>query len=55
MIAKYTQDDLRILGDFVTSGRVTPVIERSYQLVEVPEAIRRIGSGHAKGKLVVAI
>jgi NADPH:quinone reductase-like Zn-dependent oxidoreductase len=55
MIAKYTQDDLRILGEFVTSGRVTPVIERSYQLVEVPEAIRRIGSGHAKGKLVVAI
>jgi hypothetical protein len=31
------------------------VIERSYQLAEVPEAIRRIGSGHAKGKLVVAI
>ena len=49
------QDDLRFLGQLVVSGQVTPVIEQSYQLAEVPEAIRRIGNGHAKGKLVVAI
>lgn len=55
MIAKYKQDDLRFLGELVTAGKVTPVIEQSYQLSEVPEAIRRIGTGHAKGKLVVAI
>jgi NADPH:quinone reductase-like Zn-dependent oxidoreductase len=55
MIAKYNQDDLQFLGQLVTDGKVTPVIEQSYQLSEVPEAIRRVGTGHAKGKLVVTI
>ena len=47
----------RSLSDcrLVTAGKVTPVIEQSYQLFEVPEAIRRVGTGHAKGKLVITV
>jgi NADPH:quinone reductase-like Zn-dependent oxidoreductase len=55
MIARYNQDDLRFLAELVTTGKVKPVIEQSYPLSAAPEAIRRLGTGHAKGKLVIAI
>ena len=44
-----------MLKDLVEAGKVRPVIERCYQLSEVPEAIRHLETGHASGKLVVAI
>jgi NADPH:quinone reductase-like Zn-dependent oxidoreductase len=44
-----------VLKDLVETGKVRPVIERCYQLNEVPEAIRHLETGHASGKLVVAI
>ena len=44
-----------VLKKLVESGKVTPVIERRYQLSEVPEALRYQGEGHAQGKLVIVI
>jgi NADPH:quinone reductase-like Zn-dependent oxidoreductase len=44
-----------VLKDLVEAGKVRPVIERCYQLSEVPAAIRYLETGHASGKLVVAI
>jgi NADPH:quinone reductase-like Zn-dependent oxidoreductase len=46
------------LADLVTlfeDGKVLPVIDRSYPISEVPEAIRYLGDGHTKGKLVITM
>jgi NADPH:quinone reductase-like Zn-dependent oxidoreductase len=45
--------DLAYLGSLVATGAVTPVIERTYRLAEVPDALRHLAAGHAAGKLVV--
>ena len=37
------------------AGRVTPVIDRSYALSAVPEAIRYLEDGHARGKVVISL
>ncbi len=54
-ITRHTRDDLMVLKELVESGKVTPVVERRYQLSEVPEALRYQGEGHARGKLVIVI
>jgi hypothetical protein len=38
--AKVNQEDLRTVGELIEAGKVTPVIDRSYPLVETPEALR---------------
>ncbi len=56
MLAKLTKEDLEILGELMAAGKVTPVIDRSYRgLSEVPEAIRYLEEGHARGKVVVSL
>jgi NADPH:quinone reductase-like Zn-dependent oxidoreductase len=55
LLAKPSASDLLVLKDLVETGKVRPVIERCYQLSEVPEAIRYLETGHASGKLVVTI
>ena len=55
LLARPNRSDLLALKDLVEGGKVRPVIERCYQLSEVPEAIRHLETGHASGKLVVAI
>ena len=55
MIAKETQEDLRALTDLIESGRVTPVVGRTYALPDAAEAIRELERGHARGKLVVIV
>ncbi len=52
---KRSQEDLAILRDLLQTGKVTPVIDRSYRLSEVPEAIRYLEGGHARGKVVVTL
>ena len=47
------QEDLAYLGDLMQAGKMTPVIDRRYQLSEVPEAIDYSEEGHVRGKLVV--
>ncbi|MCX5380798.1 NAD(P)-dependent alcohol dehydrogenase [Streptomyces sp. NBC_00091] len=46
-------DDLRDLTGFIESGALTPAVDRAYPLAEVPEAIRRLRAGHARGKIVI--
>lgn len=55
MLARNNLDDLTLLAELVDSGAVIPQIERTYPLAEVPEAMRYLGEGHARGKLVVVI
>jgi NADPH:quinone reductase-like Zn-dependent oxidoreductase len=54
-IAKFNQPDLAVLGELLESGRVKPVVERTYTLSETADAIRHMGAGHAQGKLVITI
>jgi NADPH:quinone reductase-like Zn-dependent oxidoreductase len=55
MMADANQKDLTILADMMQSGTVKPVIDRTYKLSEVPEAIRYLEQGHARGKVVITI
>jgi NADPH:quinone reductase-like Zn-dependent oxidoreductase len=52
-VAKLKKEDLRLLADLLEAGRLAPVIDRSYPLRQVPEALRYMGEGHARGKIVI--
>jgi NADPH:quinone reductase-like Zn-dependent oxidoreductase len=54
-IAKPNRDDLATLRDLVEAGHVKPVIEQRCQLVQIAEAMRKMGEGHARGKTVVTL
>ena len=54
-IAKENHEDMIILKELIESGKLTPVIDRTYPLAEVPEAIRYLEEGHARGKVVITV
>ncbi len=49
------KEDLIVLKKLVESGKVTPVIDRTYPLNETPEAIGYLGEGHVRGKVVITV
>jgi NADPH:quinone reductase-like Zn-dependent oxidoreductase len=55
LIAKERAEDLDAVTRLIESGTVTPVIDRTYPLADVPEAIRYVAEGHAAGKVVVIL
>jgi NADPH:quinone reductase-like Zn-dependent oxidoreductase len=55
MLAELNQKDLTILRDLMQAGKVTPAIDRRYTLSQVPEAIRYLEAGHARGKVVITV
>lgn len=54
-IARANQEDLSTLKDLIEAGDVTPVIDRTYELREIPDAIRYAEEGHARGKVVITV
>jgi NADPH:quinone reductase-like Zn-dependent oxidoreductase len=54
-IAQFNKADMTILADLMQSGKVTPVIDRTYKLSETAEAMRYLETGRARGKVVIAI
>lgn len=54
-IAAVRTEDLQYLKDLVEAREVTPVIDRTYPLSEVPEAVRYWESGQARGKVVITV
>ncbi len=48
-------DDLVALTELIEAGKVTPVIDKTYPLSEVPEAIQYLKAGHARGKVVISV
>jgi NADPH:quinone reductase-like Zn-dependent oxidoreductase len=54
-MAKPNRADLDALRELIEAGKVKPVVERRFDLGELPEAFRLIGKGHTRGKLVIAI
>jgi NADPH:quinone reductase-like Zn-dependent oxidoreductase len=55
LASKPRQEDLQSLRELIEAGKVTPVIDRTFPLREVPEAIRRLEAGHTRGKLVITV
>ncbi len=55
MMADSNQKDLSLLAEMVESGKMKPVIDRTYKLAEVPEAIGYLEQGHARGKVVIVV
>jgi NADPH:quinone reductase-like Zn-dependent oxidoreductase len=53
--SKVTKEDLEAVADLIESGAVTPVVGKTYPLREAPEAVRVLETGHAEGKLVIAV
>jgi NADPH:quinone reductase-like Zn-dependent oxidoreductase len=53
--AKPNQPDLQFLKELIQAGKLTPVIDRTYLLSEVPDAIGYLREGHARGKLVISV
>src|SRR3989440_1666697 len=52
-IAKLTKEDLNVLRDLMQSGKVAPVIDRTYKVSETQAAVRYLEEGHAHGKVVI--
>jgi NADPH:quinone reductase-like Zn-dependent oxidoreductase len=54
-LAKLSKEDLVLLQGLLESGKVKPVIDRTYSLSETSEAIRYLEQGHARGKVVITV
>ena len=54
-IAKSSQDDLTLLGELIATGKLEPVIDSRYTLSKVPEALRYLEEGHARGKVLITL
>src|SRR2546423_10095714 len=55
MMADANHNDLTVLADMMQSGKLKPVIDRTYKLDQVPDAIRYVEQGHARGKVVITV
>ena len=54
-IAKINKEDLVVLRELLEAGKVTPVIDRRYELSDIADALRYLGEGHAQGKIVLTV
>jgi NADPH:quinone reductase-like Zn-dependent oxidoreductase len=49
------QTDLQFVAELLEAGKIRPVIDKTFPLSEVPEAIRYLTAGHARGKIVITV
>jgi NADPH:quinone reductase-like Zn-dependent oxidoreductase len=54
-ISKERRSDLEELRTLLEAGTIRPVVDRTFPLEEVPEAIRYLREGHARGKVVITV
>lgn len=54
-IVRHNRDDLVVLKELVEAGKLTPIIDRRYELREISEALKHQGKGHPQGKIVIAV
>ena len=47
--------DMVYITELYEAGKVVPVIDRQYPLSAVPEALRYLGEGRVKGKVVITL
>jgi NADPH:quinone reductase-like Zn-dependent oxidoreductase len=54
-VAKFNAADLDVLRELLETSKVSPAIDRRYELSEVADALRYLGEGHARGKVVLTV
>jgi NADPH:quinone reductase-like Zn-dependent oxidoreductase len=54
-LARLNQADLAILSDLMRDGKMTPVIDKTYKLNDLPAALTYLETGHARGKVVITV
>ncbi len=54
-IAKFNKPDMEYLRDLLAAGKLTPVIDRQFDLAEIGDALRYLGDGHPQGKIVITV
>ena len=54
-VSRENQGDLIVLKELIEAGKITPVVDRAYPLSDVPDAIRYMREGRARGKLVITV
>jgi NADPH:quinone reductase-like Zn-dependent oxidoreductase len=55
MLADMNRKDLTVLADLIQTGKVKPVIDKTYTFSQLPDAMRYLEEGHARGKVVVTV
>jgi|tagenome__1003787_1003787.scaffolds.fasta_scaffold20879712_1 NADPH:quinone reductase-like Zn-dependent oxidoreductase len=55
LLCRENAADLERLTELIESGRLTPVVERSYPLAEAPQAMRHLAAGEARGKIAITV
>jgi NADPH:quinone reductase-like Zn-dependent oxidoreductase len=55
MLASIEPRDLDLLAGWIVTGRIRPVIDRRYSLREVPDALRYLETGRARGKVIIDV
>jgi NADPH:quinone reductase-like Zn-dependent oxidoreductase len=55
MMAKASQSDLKAVADLMQAGKVITVIDRSYPLSEIRDAVRYLETGRARGKIIIGV
>jgi NADPH:quinone reductase-like Zn-dependent oxidoreductase len=55
LTSKVNKKDLQTMKELIDEGKVTPVVDRAYPLIEAPDAIRYLEKGHPRGKVVIAV
>ncbi|MBK8812480.1 MAG: NAD(P)-dependent alcohol dehydrogenase [Acidobacteria bacterium] len=54
-MAKTGSDDLQVLAKLIETGHIAPVIDRTFSLDEVPDAVRYVDTKRARGKVVISV
>jgi NADPH:quinone reductase-like Zn-dependent oxidoreductase len=52
---KPNKKDLTVIKELIEAGKVTPVIDKSFPLGKLPEALRYYGEGRSRGKVVITV
>jgi NADPH:quinone reductase-like Zn-dependent oxidoreductase len=54
-ISKPSQTDLTLMGELIATGKLEPVIDRSYSLSDAADAVRHVEEGHVRGKVLITL
>jgi NADPH:quinone reductase-like Zn-dependent oxidoreductase len=54
-VAKENAQDLLTLNELIDSGKLTPIVDRTYPLSDAPAAMRELERGHARGRIVITV
>jgi NADPH:quinone reductase-like Zn-dependent oxidoreductase len=54
-VARFTREDFLVLAELLEAGKLTPVIDRQYELAEASAALNYLGEGHARAKVIITV